>query len=111
VHELLDSSSVRFHGHALGTFDVHQVKSLFAMFNIETDCIHHTTRASHRIGHRSSVANIGPNYLESGIIGTEQRPATIRVPRRDPHDASLLMQTANDAPAEETGCAENGDNA
>jgi hypothetical protein len=33
------------------------------------------------------------------------------VPRCDPHDTSVLMQPANDTPAEETGSAENGDNA
>ena len=51
VHELLDPEPARFHSHALSTLDMHCMKRLFAVFDIETDRVYDSTRASDRIGH------------------------------------------------------------
>jgi hypothetical protein len=101
MHKLLDTGSVGLRGHALGAFDMHRVKSLRAMFGVETDRIHHRARVPHRIRHRLSVPDIGPNGLQERIIGPEQRPALIRVPRRNPHDIPARMQAVDNALVEE----------
>src|SRR4051812_36428395 len=111
MDKLLDTGTVGLRGHALGAFDVHRVKSLCATFSVETDRIHHSVHVPHRIRHRLSVADIGSNVLEVPIIGPEQRPALVRVPRRNPHDTPAHMQAANNASAEEAGGAENSDDA
>jgi hypothetical protein len=111
VHKLLGPDTVRFSGDALGAFHVHRVKGLCATFGIETDRIHRSMRVRQRIGHRLSVPDIGSNGSQSRIIGSEQRSALIRMSRRNPHNTPARMQGANNAPAEETGSAENSDDA
>ena len=51
VHELLNPEPARFHSDALSTLDMHCMKGLFAVFDIETDRVYHTARASDRISH------------------------------------------------------------
>lgn len=51
VDKLLNSEPARLHSHALGALDMHCVKRLFAVFDIETDCVYRTARASDGIGH------------------------------------------------------------
>ena len=51
MHELLDPEPARFHSHALSTLDMHCMKRLFAVFDIQTDRVYHSARASDRIGH------------------------------------------------------------
>jgi hypothetical protein len=51
VHELLNPEPARFHSDALSTLDMHCMKGLFAVFDIETDRVYHSARASDRISH------------------------------------------------------------
>ena len=50
VDELLYSELARFHSDALGAFDVHRMKRLLAVFDVQTDRIYNTAHASDRIG-------------------------------------------------------------
>jgi hypothetical protein len=40
-----------FHSDALDGLNMHRMKRLFAVFDIETDRVHHTAHASDRIGY------------------------------------------------------------
>jgi hypothetical protein len=109
MDELLQCGAVGRDCNALGAVHVHSLKGVFAMFAAQTDRIHHTACTGNRIGHRLFVMNVGGDRFQARIIDTEQRSTLIRVPRYDPHRESVLVQTANDAPAEETGSTENSD--
>jgi hypothetical protein len=54
-------------------------------------------------------SNITIDRPKSRIVGPEQRSGLTWVSRRDPHGTSMFMQATNNAVAEETGCAKDGD--
>src|SRR5438309_1881235 len=91
----------RYGGIAPSKADIRMMKFCFGKF---TDAAHKRegiVRVLHRIGRRLSVPDIGLNGSEPWVIGPEQRPALIRVPRRNPHDRPLRMHAPNNTPAEE----------
>jgi hypothetical protein len=109
VHELLNPEPARFHSDALSTLDMHCMERLLAVFDIETDRVYHTARASDRISHRLPGSNIAIDRPKSRIVGPEQRSGLTWVSRRDPHGTPVFVQATNNASAEETGCAKDGD--
>jgi hypothetical protein len=54
-------------------------------------------------------SNVSIDRPKSRIVGPEQRSGLTWVSRRDPHGKPVFMQATNNALAEETGCAKDGD--
>lgn len=51
--------------HSRSSFDVHGTKRIATALDIETYGVDDSESASHRANHRSIVADIGPNNLQS----------------------------------------------
>jgi hypothetical protein len=95
----------------LGCVDVHGVKSVSPVLDIETDRVDDTVGASKCIGNWPLVTNVGLDRLELRIVQAEQPLAPIRMPWDNSNGKIALAEMPDDAAAEKTGSAKNGDDA
>src|SRR5215218_25119 len=64
---------------------MHGAKCFLSVLHIKADCIDDTVGASHAIGHRAFVANIGFRQLNLWVVACEESATPIWIPRHDPN--------------------------
>ena len=60
--------------------DVHGLKGLVAMLDIETDGVHHSVGAANRTGHGLLVVDIPNNRQQIRVIARKELVAPVRMP-------------------------------
>ena len=71
MDEPFHSSPARQNCHPFGSLDMHRVKRLPSVLDIETDRIDRAVSVGQRIDDRSLVVNIGSDHSKLRIAGTE----------------------------------------
>jgi hypothetical protein len=111
VDEPFDSGPTRSTRYALGSVDVHGVKSLPSALDVKADGIDRAISTGERSGNQPFVMNVGCDRVQPRIIRTEQSAAAFRVPGCDPNGKLALAQMSHDAAAKKAGSTENRDDA
>src|SRR5262249_18899416 len=74
------SGPARQNCHPLGSLDMHRVKRLPSVLDVETDRIDRAISVGQSANARSLVVNIGSDRSKFRIAGTEQSTTAIRMP-------------------------------
>ena len=108
MHQSLHTGFARVSGKPRGSLDMHRVKAVPAVLDVEADRIHDTVGADESRSHRCLIMQIRSHGLRNRFIRPKYRLDPLRMAGGHPHPKPAPKEMPNDPPAEEAGPAEHG---
>ena len=108
MHQPLHTGFACKSGNARGSLDMHRVKAVPAVLDVEADRIHGTVGAGESRSHRCLIMQIRSHGLWNRFIRPKHRLDPLWMAHGHPHPEPSPKEMPHDPPAEEAGPTKHG---
>ena len=108
MHQSLHTGFARVSGKPRGSLDMHRVKAVPAVLDVEADRIHDTVGADESRSHRGLIMQIRSHGLRNRFIRLKYRLDPLRMAGGHPHSEPAPEEMPHDPTSKEAGPTEHG---